>query len=213
MASAGFLPEEFEYTQDWQEAHKLDWGVRMATDEVTKNHQPRLAEVISLTDALIIDNVSAFVFPVLYTPIGERYFLKSWELEKFIRPLVDLRQAPLWEIPISLSLNKLRQVLGSLYEKQANLSVIFHFPHPCFNDGVKFDNPEVTANIDFYREYCDQLYKEAIKCFPRVSAVSLSSGRADPAHRNGPHPFRYEKSYLNLVRQEMERILSVAEER
>lgn len=209
MASDRLFPEEFEYTRSWQEASKLHWGVRMVTDEVTNNHQHRLADVISLTDALIIDNVSAFVFPMLYIPVGERYFLKSWEWEQFILPRVELQQIPLWDIPINLSLNRLRQVLGCLYEKQPNLSVIFHFPPPCFNDEVRFDNPAVTANIDFYRLYCDRLYAEAARYFPKVSAVSLSSARADPLHRNGPHPFRYEKSYLNLVRQEMERILDV----
>jgi hypothetical protein len=209
MASEGFSPEEFEYTSEWQEAPKLEWGARMVACEITKSHRYHLAEVISLTDALIIDHVSAFTFPTLYTQIGERYFLKSWELEKYILPRIKLRQAPLWHIPISLSLNGLRQVLGSLYECQPNLSVIFHIPDPCFNDGVGFSDPVITANINFYRQYCDRLYTVAAQHFPRVSAISLSSGRADPMHRNGPHPFRYEKAYLNLVRQEMERILDV----
>jgi hypothetical protein len=149
------------------------------------------------------------MFPTLVDRMRGRYFLKSWEWEKYILPLIDLQQVWLWELPIDLTLGAVRHVLGSLYEKQPNLSVIFHLPPPCFNDGVAFANPAVATNVDYYREYCDRIYDEASRCFPRVWAVSPPSPRADSLHPLGAQPFRFEKSYLNLVRREIERILGV----
>jgi hypothetical protein len=209
MTTRGLLPEEFEYSEEGRSAPKLEWGFRMAVDEVNKNHHRRLAEVIGLTDALIVDHVSAFMFPTLCDGFHARYFLKSWEWERFIRPRIELQQVPFWEVPFEVSVVALRQTLNPLYEEQPNLSLIFHVPEPCFNDGVAFTESIMTSKIDYYKEYCHRIYDEASRYFPRVSAVGPSSARADPCHPNGAHPFRFEKSYLNVVRQEIERILEV----
>jgi hypothetical protein len=209
MATPGLLPEEFEFTENAQAVSRLDWGNRMAADEATKKHQQKVVEAMGLADALVIDNVTAFVFPMLADRSHARYFIQSWEWEKFISPRIDLRPSPLWDIPIERSLKALREMLGLFYEKQPALSVVFHVPEPCFNDGVKFEDPSLELNIDFYRHYCLRIYDEATRHFPRVSAISPPNPSADPVHPSGAHPFRYEKSYLDSVRLEIERILNV----
>lgn len=209
MLGCGLLPQEFECTPAGLNAPKLEWGFRMTIDEAHKNHYRRLEEVIGLSDALIIDHVSAFMFPSLVDRSQGRYFLKSWEWERYILPRIDLQQVWLWELPMETSIGAVRQVLGGMYEKQPKLTVIFHQPVPCFNDNVGFADPAITTHVDYYRQYCDRIYDEACRCFPRVRAVSPPSPRADPLHASGAHPFRFEKKYLELIRQQIECILGV----
>jgi hypothetical protein len=204
MSTGPLLEHEFQYTNEAEKAPQTEWGFRMVLDETRKAHERRLSEVMRLSDALIVDNVAAFIFPALCDRSQTRFFLKSWEWEKYIMPCIALDQCALWDLPIELSLLSLRQLLGSFYTVQPSLSVIFHIPLPCFNDGIKFSDPAVMAHVDYYEEYCDRTFEEACHNFPRVSAVSPSSAQADPTHPSGPNPFRFEKSYSNWLRKEVE---------
>lgn len=207
MGSSGLDSNEFTYTSERENATAVNWGLAMVVDEVEKRQQGRLAEVISMSDALIFDAVSAFVFPHLVARSGSRYFLRSKEWERYIVPLSGFDQRRLWEVPIQLSVNALREVIEPLYERQPDLRLIFHLPRPCFNDGITFDDPELVANVNYYHEYGERLYSEAARIFPRVSIVSCGGERGDPLHYNGPHPFHYDENYMAAFRNEIERLL------
>jgi hypothetical protein len=207
LASAGLSPEEFDVSEDAADL-RLDWGARMAADEAAKRHLDRLGEIIGITDALIVDHVSAFVFPLLVDRLG-RCFVKSWEWERFIRPHVALDEQRLWQVPLARSVEAQREVLGRLYALQPNLAVVFHLPWPRFNDGVAFTDPAVAAHLDFYEAYGAALADDARRQFPRVSVFSPETGRADRHHQNGPHPFRFDREYLETARRELESILGV----
>ena len=206
MTSEGLEPHEFKRASECEQGTKTNWGLSMVGDELEKRQQARLLEVIGMTDALIIDTVSAFVFPYLVAS-NDRYFLRSKEWERYVVPRIEFEQKRLWEIPIQLSVVAVRQVLGALYDQQPSLRVIFHLPRPCFNDGVSFEDPEVTANVDYYTEYSERLYSEASRAFPRVNVVSCGGEIADPFRYNGPYPFHYHESYMDALRREIERLL------
>jgi hypothetical protein len=207
MMSRGLESSEFTYTKEREKATSVSWGLTMVADELEKRHQSRLAEVIGMSDALIFDTVSAFVFPYLIARPGDRYFLRSKEWERYVVLLTDFEQKRLWEVPVQLSVVALREVLEPLYERQPGLRVIFHLPRPCFNDGISFADPQLAANVNYYHEYNERLYVEASRAFPRVSVVSCGGERADPSHYNGPHPFQYDESYMDAFRKEVERLL------
>jgi Family of unknown function (DUF6270) len=200
-------PHEFAYTQEHEKEKRRNWGLLMVEDELEKRHQSRLIEAIGMSDALIIDTVSAFVFPYLVVRPHDRYFLRSKEWERYITLRINFEQKRLWDIPMQLSIVALRETLRPLYERQPNLRVIFHLPRPCFNDGVSFEDPELTANADYYNEYGERLYREASRIFPRVSVINCGGERADPFRYNGPHPFHYDENYMNALRKEIERLL------
>jgi hypothetical protein len=206
MTSKGLEPHEFTYASECEQETKASWGLTMVRDELEKRQQGRLLEVIGMSDAIIIDTVSAFVFPYLVAS-DDRYFLRSKEWERYVVPRIEFEQKRLWEIPIKLSIIALRKLLEPLYEQQPGLRVIFHLPRPCFNDGVGFDDPEVTANVDYYAEYNERLYSETARAFPRVCVVSCGGEIADPLRYNGPYPFHYHESYMDALRREIERLL------
>jgi hypothetical protein len=206
MRSGGLEPQEFTYTNEQEHSVRGNWGWAMVVDEVEKRQEGRLAEVIGMSDAIILDTVSSFVFPYLLAQPNDRYFLRSKEWERYVVLRGNFEQIRLWDIPIQLSVNALRAVLEPLYEKQPNLRLIFHLPRPCFNDGVSFEDPQVTINVDYYHQYNELLYQQASHIFPRVSVVSCGGEQADPFHYNGPHPFHYGESYLSALRKEIERL-------
>jgi hypothetical protein len=206
MTSKRLEPQEYKYAPECEAGTKADWGLSMVRDESEKRQQGRLLEVIGMSDALIIDMVSAFVFPYLIAS-GGRYFLRSKEWERYVIPRVEFEQKRLWEIPIQLSIIALRKVLEPLYEQRPGLRVIFHLPRPCFNDGVNFDDPDVAANVDYYTEYGERLYSEASRAFPRVGVVGCGGEIADPFRYNGPYPFHYHESYMAALRREIESLL------
>ncbi|HYP30024.1 MAG TPA: DUF6270 domain-containing protein [Blastocatellia bacterium] len=207
MMSKGLESHEFTYTKQREETPKVNWGLTMVVDELEKRQQSRLSEVIGMSDALILDTVSTFVFPYLTTKPNDRYFLRSKEWERYVALLVDFEQKRLWEIPIEHSVTALREVLEPLYERQPSLRVIFHLPRPCFNDGINFEDPQLRANVNYYHQYSERLYQEASRLFPRVSVVSCGGERADPLHYNGPYPFHYDEGYMNALRKEVARLL------
>ncbi len=206
MTTGGLEPHEFTYASECEQETKMNWGLSMVSDELKKRQQARLLEVIGMSDALIIDTVSAFVFPYLIASHG-RYFLQSTEWDRYVVPRIEFEQTRLWEIPIQLSVVAARQVLEALYDQQPSLRVIFHLPRPCFNDGVRFEDPEVTANVDYYTEYSERLYSEEARAFPRVNVVSCGGEIADPFRYNGPYPFHYHESYMDALRREIERLM------
>ena len=160
-----------------------------------------------MSDAILFDIVSAWSFPYLAVEPGDRYFLQSEEWARYVSLLANFERKRVWDFPIERSLSALREVLGPLYEEQPNLRLIFHLPRPCFNDGVRFADPQLTANVDFYYEYGERLYNEACRLFPRVHIVSCGGEEADPEHYHGPFPFHYGESYMNALRKEIERLL------
>ena len=207
MTTKRLEPSEFRLTQERDKAAAGDWGVAMALDEVAKRHRVRLAEVITMADALVVDTVSAFVFPYLTDPDSGRCFLRSREWRRYVSPLLDMDEKMLWQFPIQRSLRGMQEVLAALYERQPSLRVIFHFPRPCFNDGVHFADAHIARNIAYYDRYNERLYRAATRIFPRVSAVSCGCERADPHHYNGPHPHHYDENYMNVFRKELERLV------
>ncbi|MBO0800270.1 MAG: hypothetical protein J2P31_15730 [Blastocatellia bacterium] len=207
MTSGGLESHEFTYTCERERMAKEGWELTMILDELRKRQPSRLVEVINMSDALIFDTVSGFGFPYLIAQPNDRYFLRSKDWERYVVSLVNFEQKWLWEIPLRLSLIALRRVLDPLYERQPNLRVIFHLPRPCFNDGVSFEDPQVTANVNYYHEYGERLYNEASRMYPRISVVNCGGERADPFHYNGPHPFHYDDNYMNALRKEIERLL------
>jgi hypothetical protein len=207
MRGRGLEPHEFAYTEEREKSTGVNWGLEMIRDEVEKRQQSRLSEVIDMSDALILDTVSAFMFPYLIASPNDRWFLRSREWERYVMLLINFEQVRLWDIPIQLSVIALREVLGLLYERQPSLRLIFHLPHPCFNDGISFQDPCLTANVNYYYEYNERIFSEASRAFPRVSVVNCGGERADPDHYSGPNPFHYDKSYMNALRKELESIL------
>jgi hypothetical protein len=208
MVGKGLEPDEFTYTQERELATGVNWGLTMIADELEKRHQSRLLEVIGMSDALIIDTISAFVFPHLIIQPYDRYFLCSKEWERYVILRVSSERKRLWEIPMRLSVTALRRVLEPLCERQPNLHIIFHSPRPNFNDGINFEDPQLVANVNYYYEYNERLLKEALRIFPRVSLVSCGGERADPFHPNSPNPFHYDEAYMNALRREIERLLA-----
>lgn len=206
MATGRLEASEFIYSSEAEKAAKRCWELTMVSDELEKRQQQRLIEVIRMSDALILDFVSAFGFPYLVVQ-PDRCFLRSNDWRRYIVLQTKSEQKKLWEFPVQLSCNALRNTLEPLYELKPTLRVIFHVPKPCFNDGIAFDDPQVAANADFYSRYGEQLYCEALKTFPRVSIVSCGGERADPMHYIGPYPFHYDESYMAEVRKEIERLL------
>jgi Family of unknown function (DUF6270) len=206
MTSEAVRPEEFAYTDEGEQVPKNDWKLTMVADELGKRQQVRLAGVINMSDALIFDTISGFGFPYFVLP-GERYFLRSEEWRRYVTLLTNFKQHRLWDFPIERSEKALREVLEPLYNKQPNLRTIFHLPKPCFNDGIRFDDQHLVANIDYYYRYGERLYREASRLFPRVSIVSCGGERADPLHYMGPYPFHYDESYMDALRKEIERLL------
>ena len=164
--------------------------------------------MIGLSDALIIDTVSVFGFPYLIAQPHNRYFLCSKEWQRYVRLRIPVEQKRLWDFPMELSVCAFQEVLEPLYERQPNLHVIFHLPRPCFNDGVTFDDPETARNVNYYHDFNERLCTETLRRFPRVSVISCGGERADPKHYNGPYPFHFERSYMDALRQEIERLLN-----
>jgi len=179
----------------------------MVTDEISKRQHTRLLDVIGMSDALIVDLVSAFVFPYVVDRRSGRYFLKSKEWERYVVTRGPFEQQWLWDVPIERSVEAMRTLLDSLYTRQPALQVIFHLPRPCFNDGVTFDTPEIAVHVDYYQGYSQLLYREAVETFPRVAAISCGGEQADPAHINGPSPFHYTIRYTEGIRNDLARIL------
>ncbi|MFL6284244.1 MAG: hypothetical protein ACJ74Q_13965 [Pyrinomonadaceae bacterium] len=206
MTSGALGPDEFAYTAERENVSKNDWGLTMVGDELGKRQQARLANVIGMSDGLIFDTVSGFGFPYFVGP-GERFFLRSEEWRRYVTLLANFEQRRLWDFPLERSERALREVLEPLYQKQPNLRTIFHMPRPCFNDGIRFDDEELAANIDFYYRYGERLFEKASRLFPRVSAIGCGGERADPLHYMGPYPFHYDESYMNALRKEIERLL------
>jgi hypothetical protein len=207
MRTRGAQSGEYALTKESEQATEVDWGLTMVRDELEKRQQNRLAGVIEMSDAILIDVVSAWTFPYLVVQPDERYFLQSEEWVRYVEMRAKFERKRLWDFPVDLSVVALREVLEPLYERQPNLRLIFHLPRPCFNDGVAFKDPELTANIDVYHEYGERLYSEASKLFPDVSTVSCGGEQADPSHYHGPFPFHYGESYMNALRKEIERLL------
>jgi len=207
MTSGVLQPDEFAYTGEREKVSKGDWGLTMVADELGKRQQGRLAGVIGMSDALIFDTVSGFGFPYFVVGPGERYFLRSEEWRHYVTLLADFEQRRLWEFPMERSEKALREVLEPLYERQPSLRTIFHLPRPCFNDGIRFDDPQLASNLDYYYKYGERLYREASRLFPRVNAVGCGGERADPFHYMGPYPFHYDESYMDALRKEIERLL------
>ena len=207
IRSEKLLPAEFCYLEERYNVPERDWGLAMVEDEVEKRHHIRLLEVIEMTDAVLIDTVSTFVFPYLLVEPGERYFLRSKEWDRYVALRIEYGQRRLLDFPIELSILGLRELLQPLYEKQPNLRVIFHFPRPCFNDGIRFDDPEVAANLDYYDRYNERLYLDISSNFPRVAATNCCAERADPLHYNYQFPFHYQEDYMNALRKDVERLL------
>ena len=201
-------PDEFTYTAECEKTTGNNWGLAMVKDELEKQHQTRMASAIGMSDALLIDTVSAFTFPYLVTGPGNRCFLRSKEWERYVQLRIDCEQKWLWEFPIELSLTAFRVVVERLYERQPNLHLLFHFPRPCFNDGITFEDPQLTANVDYYHQYNERLHDEASRTFPRVSVISCGGELADPLHYNYPFPFHYDEGYMNALRLEIERLLA-----
>jgi hypothetical protein len=200
-------PNEYVYTQEHKTTTGANWALSMVEDEIEKRHQSRFLDVIHMTDALLIDAISAFSFPYAIVGPDDRYFLQSQEWERYVRLQVPCERRWIWETPLHFSIVNLCKLLQSLYERQSSLRVIFHLPRPCFNDGVTFANPVLTANVDYYHHYTDRLYSETSRRFPRVSVISCGGEQADPCHYNYPNPFHYDGNYLAALRREIERLL------
>jgi hypothetical protein len=207
MVSDGLGADEYACTNNGECSANANWGLTMVLDEVNKRQRNSLIEVIGMSDALVLDVVSSFVFPYRVAEPGNRYFLCSKEWERYVVLQVKSDQKRLWDLPMQLSLVALREVLEPLYERQPGLRVIFHLPRPCFNDGITFDDPQVAAKLDYYFEYGDRLYSEASRAFPMVSVVNCGGEHADPFHYNYPYPFHYDESYMEALRKEIERLL------
>lgn len=207
MITPGLAADEFDFAEGKPADVPLEWSHAMVVDELFKRQRARLDEVIAMSDALVIDAVSAFVFPYLIVDRGERCFLRSKEWQRHVVARVPAVQKRLWELPIEQSVTALRSVLEPLYERQPNLRLIFHAPTPCFNDGVDFDEATVRAHVPFYERYTQRLYEEACRMFPRVAAVACGGEIADPNHYNGPHPFHYAEGYMKALRIELARLL------
>jgi Family of unknown function (DUF6270) len=206
MTTGAAEPGEFTFTKESGQTTTVDWGLTMVKDELEKRQQSRLAGVIGMSDALILDMVSAWTFPYLAVQPGDRYFLQSEEWARYVA-LANFERKRVWDFPIERSCVALREVLEPLYERQPSLRLIFHLPRPCFNDGVRFADPELAAHVDFYHEYGERLYSEASRLFPRVSIISCGGEQADPNHYHGPFPFHYGESYMNALRKDIERLL------
>lgn len=200
--------DEFTYTAECGKAAGNNWGLAMVKDELEKQHRARMAGVMGMSDALLMDTVSAFTFPYVIASAGNRYFLRSKEWERYVQLRIHYGQKWLWEFPMEPSVTALRTVLESLYEQQPNLRLLFHFPRPCFNDGVTFEDSQLTANVDYYHRYNERLYDETSRTFPRVSVIACGGERADPLHYNYPFPFHYDETYMNALRLEIERLLA-----
>ena len=207
MASAGLTPSEFRYTSERDKVTNPAWELTMVTDELEKRQQRRLVEVIRMSDALILDIVSAFGFPYHMVRPDGRCFLRSKDWQRYVVLLTNFDQKRLWEFPMGLSVAALNKSLVELYQLQPNLRVIFHLPKPCFNDGISFNDSQLEENIDFYFAYGEHLYREALRSFPRVSMIGCGGERADPRHYIGPYPFHYDEGYMTAVRKEIERLL------
>jgi hypothetical protein len=208
ILTGNLKPDEFIYTEECGKAVGTNWGLSMVKDELEKQHYNRLVQIMSMSDALLMDTVSAFTFPYLITGSDNRCFLRSKEWERYVELRIRCGQKWLWEFPMELSVTALRTVLESLYAQQPNLRLLFHFPRPCFNDGVTFEDPQLTTNLDYYHRYNERLYDEAARAFPRVSVIACGGERADPLHYNYPFPFHYDESYMNALRLEIERLLA-----
>lgn len=207
MATGKLDPSEFTYASEAKDAPKRCWELGMVADELEKRQLQRLIEVIKMSDALILDFVSAFGFPYVVVQPDERCFLRSNDWRRYVVLQKKYEQKRLWEFPLQLSLSALQKMLGALYELNPVLRVIFHVPKPRFNDGIVFDDPELAANAGFYSSYGEQLYREASRSFPGVGIIDCGGERADPSHYIGQYPFHYDESYMAAVRKEIERLL------
>jgi hypothetical protein len=206
LTTGAMREDEFAYTEEASAALGTEWGLRMAMDEVTKRHRCAIDQVIGMCDALLVDNVSAFTFPSLVDGEG-RVFLKSWEWERYVVPKVPLKEKAFWELSTTAMLAAARESLQSWFERRPQLTLVFHFPEPSFDDGVDFASPGMRQHLDCYRRFNERLHDEACRAFPRVAVLTVPTARADPHHHNGPHPFHFEKSYGHAVKEALARVL------
>lgn len=212
MATPGLEAEEYGMKGEREDAQVINWGLTMAVDEAAKRQLDRLLKVVAMADAVVFDSVSGFGYPYLVVEPGGRLFIESEEWQRYIGLHASASRRWLWEMPLEQSLLALRRVMTPLYERQPALQLIFHFPRPCFNDGIAFAAPELARQVDFYFRYGEALYEEARRFLPRVSWVGCGGEVADPNHPNGAFPFHYGEAYMETLRRELERLLAEPQE-
>ncbi|HTU46901.1 MAG TPA: hypothetical protein VMF91_17690 [Bryobacteraceae bacterium] len=207
MATNPIHSSEFVVPEARSKAAAQEWGRIMVLDELHKRQRQRLLETIHMTDAIVLDVVSAFLFPVLVLDPGSRCFLRSAEWDLYVSLSAPSVQKRLWDFPLQLSVDSLESVMTPLYRLQPALRLLFHLPRPCFDDGVTFDDPELTRNLDYYHYYGKELYLAASRMFSGVDLINCGGEQADPAPYNGRNPFHYTESHRILLRKEIERLI------
>ncbi len=210
LTSGGLANDEYSLTAEGVQAAKTEWGFRMAVDEAIKQNAAAIAELVNIADALIVDHVSTFLFPTLVDSREARYFVRSWEWDRYIDVQPALDEKRLWELPLPMVLASFREILTSYYQSKPDLALIFHLPKPAFNDGVSFADASTRSHVDYYHRFCDTVYASVAGWFPRVSAVCPASPLADPAHPNGPNPFHFDSSYPGALQKALETSLGVS---
>ena len=97
LTSGGLANDEYSLTAEGVQALKTEWGFRMAVDEAVKQNAAAIAELVNIADALIVDHVSTFLFPL-----------------SSIRARPDISYGPGNGIGISMSsLRSMRSVYGN----------------------------------------------------------------------------------------------------
>jgi hypothetical protein len=208
MATDSIHSSEFVVAKAESQAAAQEWGRVMVLDELHKRQHQRLLETVHMTDAIVLDVVSAFLFPLLVLDPGSRCFLRSAEWDLYVSLSAPSVQKRLWDFPLQLSVDSLQALMTPLYHLQPALRLLFHLPRPCFDDGVTFDDLELIRNLDYYHYYGKQLYLAACRMFPRVDLINCGGEQADPAPYNGRNPFHYTESYRILLRKEIERLIA-----
>jgi hypothetical protein len=207
MDSPALRADEFDLQPAASGDNPDHWGAKMALDEALKRHLRRALRDVEFTDVVLMDIVSAFVFPHLLDSGSERVFLESWEWVRYIRPRFALQRKWLWELPVNEFLAHGTRVLEALFIQRPDLKVIFHVARPCFNDGVRFGDPQLAAHVEFFCVLSERVASTFCRRFQRFQAVSPPDPRADPRHGGSMGPFAYDASYLAGLHHEIVRLI------
>lgn len=207
MSTAPLDAADFELIEATDHSAEAQWRVRMALDEVLKRHTSRMLRDIEHTDVLLMDAVSAFVFPHLVDAGSQRVFVESLEWQRHIKVRIPLCKRRLWDFPIEHCLDKGRQMLAELYARRPRLRVIFHVAQPCFNDAVDFEDCELAAHVEFFALLNERIVSAFAGCFPGFQALRPAQPRADPQHPGGKHPFGYDAASLQRLHRQIAELI------
>jgi hypothetical protein len=205
MVSPPLEPNEFSLKELIQSSDQ--WAYRMVADEAAKTHIARLTEIAPLADALIIDHISAFIFPVQASDDERKLFLMSWEWERYVEAPGLTHTRRLWEVPLQRTVVGACEELAMLHRRNPHVKFLFHHPAPSFANGVQFADVETARRVGFYQQFCAAILDAARTQFANVAVLECEPGIADPNHHNGPNPFHFTSRYADALRREVSRCL------